>query len=69
MVCYGIFWSGQLPIRHFGNERGTGTEMRPTIVSGIVTGDASLAKFFFTSLVTVPDVFAKVNSFQFTSHF
>ena len=37
MVFYGIFWSGQLPIHHFGKERGTGTEMRPAIVSGIVT--------------------------------
>ena len=29
-----------LPILHFINEKGTGAEVRPTIVSGIVTGDA-----------------------------
>ena len=27
-------------IRHFRNEKGTGAEMCPTIVSGIVSGDA-----------------------------
>ena len=32
-----------LPIRHFRNEKGTGTEMRPAIVSGIVTGDAPIS--------------------------
>ena len=48
------------PILNFGNERGTGAEMRPAIVSGIVTGNA-------LSLVTVPEVFANVSSIQFSS--
>ena len=30
-------------IRHFSNEKGTGTEMRPAIVSGLVTGDAPIS--------------------------
>ena len=47
-------------IRNFGNERGTGAEMRPAIVSGIVSGNA-------LSLVTVPEVFAKVSSIQFSA--
>ena len=29
--------------RHFRNEKGTGSEMRPAIVSGIVTGDAPVS--------------------------
>ena len=48
------------PIRNFGNERGTGAKMRPATVSGIVTGNA-------LSLVTAPEVFAKVSSIQFSS--
>ena len=40
---YGMLWYFQLPIRHFGNERGTGTETRPTIVSGFVTQDAPVS--------------------------
>ena len=46
--------------------------MRPAIVPGIVTGDAPLSywlNFFPLSLVTVPEVFAKVNSTQFPSRF
>jgi len=30
-------------VRHLRNERGTGAETRPAIVSGIVTGDAPLS--------------------------
>jgi len=43
--------------------------MRPAIVSGIVTGDASVSYwpiFFPLSTVTVPEAFAKVNSSQFS---
>ena len=41
--------------------------MLPAIVSGIVTGDApvSYRSIFFPSLVTYPEVFAKVNPTQF----
>ena len=45
------------PIRHFRNEKGTGAKMCPAMVSGIATGDVTL--------VTVPEVIAKVNSAQF----
>ena len=42
--------------------------MRSAIVSGIVTGDAPVSfwPYFPLSVVTVPEVFAKVNSSQFT---
>ena len=46
--------------------------MRPAIVPGIVTGDAPLSywpNFFPLSLVTIPEVFAKINSTQFPSRF
>ena len=57
-------------IRPFRNEKGTGAEMHPTIVSGIVTRYRSaIGQFFSLSLVTVPQVFAKVNSTQFPSFF
>ena len=41
--------------------------MFPAIVSGIVTGDAPVSYWpnFLPSLVTLPGVFAKVNSTQF----
>ena len=52
-----------MTIYHFRNEKGTGAEMRPAIVSGIVTGNTG-NQFFSLSLVTVPEVFAKVNSTQ-----
>ena len=39
--------------------------MRHAIDSGIVTGDAPVS--FWLSVVTVPEVFAKVNSAQFPS--
>ena len=37
-------------IHHFRNEKGTGAEMRPAIVSGIVIGDALVSYWlvFFT---------------------
>lgn len=44
--------------------------MRPSIVSGIVIGDASSSHwpiFFFLPLVNVPEVFANVSSAQFPS--
>ena len=50
----------------------TGAEVRPAVVSGIVTGDASVSywpSFLPLSPVTVPDVFAKVYSAQFSSRF
>ena len=42
-------------------------EMRPAVVSGIVIGDALVSYWpiFSPSLVTVPEVFANVNSAQF----
>ena len=47
--------------------RGTGAEMCPAIVSGMVTEDAPVSYwfFFFLSPVTVPEVFAKVNTVKF----
>ena len=33
----------KLLICHFRNEEGTGAEMYPTIVSGIVTGEAAVS--------------------------
>ena len=42
--------------------------MRPAIASGIVTGDAPVSYWSIFSLsLAVPEVFAKVNSFQFPS--
>ena len=54
-------------ICHFTNERVTGAEIRPTVASGIVTGDASVSYWTILSLslVTIPEVIAKVNSFFF----
>ena len=62
-------WRGLWHIRHLRNKKGTGAEMRPAIVSGIVTEDASISYWpiFSLSLVTVPEVFANVNSVQFPS--
>ena len=45
-------------IGHFRNEKRTGARARPGI-----------GQFFYLSLATVPEVFAKVNSAQFPSHF
>ena len=57
--------------RHFRNEKGTGVEVLLAIISGIVTGDALVSYWliFFLFLVTVPEVFAKVNSAQVLSRF
>ena len=52
------------------NEKRTGAKMRGAIVFGIVPGNAPVSYwpiFFLLSLVTVPEVFAKVNSPQFPS--
>ena len=47
---------------HFSNEGGTGAEMRPAFASGSLMerGSQPLANCSL-SLVTVPEVFAKVN--------
>ena len=57
--------------RHFRNEKGTGVEMLLAIIYGIVTYDALVSYWliFFLFLVTVPEVFAKVNSAQVLSRF
>ena len=54
-------------IVHFRNEKGGEIDMRHAIVSGIVTGEAPLSYWPISplALVTVPEVFAKVNSTQF----
>ena len=53
-------------MRHFRNDKGTSAEMSPANVSGIVTRDSLVSYWpdFPVSLVTVPKVFAKVNSAQ-----
>ena len=53
-------------IRRITKEKGTGAEMCLPSVSGIVTGDAPVSYWpiLSLSLVTVPEVFAKVNSAQ-----
>ena len=54
-------------IGHFRNDRGTGAEMRPAIVSGSVTGDTPIS--YWPVLEIVPELFAKVISAQFPSFF
>ena len=56
---------------HVKNGKGTGAEMRPAIVSGIVPDNALVSywSIFSLSLVTVPEVFVKVNSVQSPSCF
>ena len=58
-----------LGIRHVRIEKENGAEMRPAMVPGIVTGDAPVSYWpiFFLSLVTDPEVIARVNSAQFPS--
>ena len=58
-----------LGIRHVRIEKGTGAEMRPAMVPGIVTKDAPVSYWpiFFLSLVTDPEGIARVNSAQFPS--
>ena len=54
-------------IGQFRNEKRTGAEMRPAIVSGSVTGDAAVSYWSVPEIV--PELFAKVNSAQFPSLF
>ena len=60
-----------LPVSNVFVTLETGTNMRPAIDSGIVTGDLPVSYWpiFPLSLTTVPEVFAKVNSTQFSSRF
>jgi len=62
--CFVTVWSS-----HFKIEKGNGAEICPARASGIVPGDAPLGYWaiFFMSLVTAPEVFAKVNTVQFLS--
>lgn len=47
---------------HLRNDRETGTEMCPAIVSGLLwTGQLPIGQFFPLSFVKVPEFFAKVN--------
>ena len=57
--------------RHLRKNKGTGAEMCPTIVSGMVTGDAPVCYWliFSMSVVTLPEFFAKGNSSPFPSCF
>ena len=60
----------QVFIRRFRNEKRTEAETHPAVVCGIVTGDSLVSDWpilFSLSVVTVPQVFAKVNSVQFVS--
>ena len=50
------------------NQKGTGAEMRPAIVSGIVTGDAPVSYWQFLANFS-PKVFAKVKSAHSPSRF
>ena len=58
-------------IRRLRNEKATGAEMRPAIVCGIVTGESPVSYWPILSLflVTVPEIFAKVNSTQLPYRF
>ena len=54
-------------IRHLRKERGTGLEMRPAIVSGMVAEDALISYWlvlFSLLLLTVPEAFARANLAQ-----
>ena len=52
-------------IHHIRNEKATGAEIRPAVVSGIVSRDVPVSHWAVFFPVTVPEVFAKVNSSQF----
>ena len=58
-------------IRRITKKKETGAEMCAAIVPGIVTGDALVSYWLILSLslVTVPEVFGKVNSAQTRSRF
>ena len=53
------------------SEAKTGAELCPAIVCRIVTGNVPVSYWpiFFPVLLTIPEVFAKVNSFYFPSRF
>ena len=53
--------------RHFRNEEETGAEMCPATISGMVSEDAPVSYWpiFSLFLITVPEVFAKVDSTQY----
>ena len=59
------------PIHHFRDEKGTGAEMHPTIVYGVIIGDALVSywSIFSLSLVKVSKVLVQVNLTQFPSCF
>ena len=59
------------PIHHFRDEKGTGAEMRPTIVYGVIIGDVLVSywSIFSLSLVKVSKVLVQVNLTQFPSCF
>ena len=52
-------------IRHIRNEKATGAEIHPAVVSGIVSRDVPVSHWAVFFPVTVPEVFAKVNSSEF----
>lgn len=58
-------------VHHIRTEKGTGAKMRRAIVFGIVSGTrrSAIGQFFNLSLVTVPEIFAIVNSAQSPSRF
>ena len=59
------FWPN-IPLKkaigHFRNDKGTGAEKRPAVVSGNVTGETPVS--YWPVLETVSELFAKVNSTQ-----
>ena len=58
-------------IKSVRNEKGTGGEICLAIVSGIVLGGVPVSYWliFSSVLVTIPEVFAKVNSTQISARF
>ena len=58
-----------VPHLHVSNGKGTGAEMRPAIVSGIVTENALVSYWPITFPVPSPEVFVKDNSVQSPSRF
>ena len=66
------YWKGlgkrlTVLIRQFINEKRTGTEFVPQLILGwlLWTRQWAIGQLVFLTLITVPDVFAKVNSAQF----
>ena len=62
---------GPFAIRHFRSEKEMEPKCVPQLFRGSLLGTrrSAIGQFFSVSLVTVPEVFAKVNSPQFLSHF